>query len=97
MSWLVASLLGLALLQTPPAIATFDGTFKSADKNHLTIAVEGGQTMRMFITHSTKFFRDGKPARASDFRAGDPVTVDTERDARLNLLAVKVEAKKPEY
>ena len=95
MTWLVASLIALAMLQTPPAIATFDGTFKSADKKYLIIAVEDGQTMRMYITHSTKFVRGGKPAHASDFHEGDPVTVDAERDARLNLLAVRVETKKP--
>ena len=74
------------------AVATFTGTFKSADKKYLTITVEEGQTMRMFITGSTKFFRDGKPAKASDFHPDEDVTVDTSRDARFNLLAVRVEA-----
>src|SRR5271165_1227961 len=69
------------------AVATFTGTFKSADKKHLTITVEGGQTMQMFLTGSTKFIRDGKPAKATDFHAEDNVTVDASRDARMNLLA----------
>jgi hypothetical protein len=77
------------------ALATFEGTFKSADKKFLTIAVEEGQTMRMYITGSTKFIRDGKPARAADFRHDESVTVEASRDARLNLLAVRVEAGKP--
>jgi len=77
------------------AVATFEGTFKSADKKFLTIAVEEGQTMRMYITGSTKFIRDGKPARVSDFHHDESVTVEASRDARLNLVAVRVEAAKP--
>lgn len=73
------------------AVATFDGTFKSADKKYLTISVEDGQMMRMYITGSTKFFRDDKPAKASDFHNDEKVTVDASRDARLNLLAVRVQ------
>ena len=77
------------------AIATFVGTFKSADKKRLLIAVEDGQTMQMYITGSTKFIRDGKPAKAADFHHDENVTVDATRDARLNMLAVRVEAVKP--
>jgi hypothetical protein len=77
------------------AVATFTGTFKSADKKYLFIDLEDGNTMRMYITGSTKFFRDDKPAKASDFHAGDNVTVDASRDARLNLLAVRVEVLPP--
>jgi crotonobetainyl-CoA:carnitine CoA-transferase CaiB-like acyl-CoA transferase len=74
------------------AIATFNGTFKSADGKFLTIAVEDDQTMRMYITRSTRFIRGGKPAKVADFHTGENVTVDASRDARLNLLAVRVEA-----
>lgn len=77
------------------AVATFNGTFKSADKKFLTIAVEDGQIMRMYITGSTKFIRHGQPAKASDFHSGENVTVDASRDARFNLLAVRVEATPP--
>jgi hypothetical protein len=77
------------------AVATFAGTFKSADKKYLTIEVEGGQSMRMYITGTTKFIRDDMPAKAADFHPDEPVTVDASRDARMNLLAVRVEAVKP--
>jgi hypothetical protein len=77
------------------AVATFTGTFKSADKKYLTMTVEEGQTMRMFLTGSTKFIRDGKPAKVSDFRPDENITVDASRDARMNLLAVRVETVKP--
>lgn len=77
------------------AVATFTGTFKSADKKYLTIAVEEGNTMRMYITGSTKFIRDGKTAKASDFHVDENVTVDASRDARFNLVAVRVEATPP--
>lgn len=77
------------------AVATFTGTFKSADKKYLTITVAEGNTMRMYITHSTKFIRDGKPAKAKDFQADENVSVDASRDARFNLIAVRVEAVKP--
>lgn len=77
------------------AVATFTGTFKSADKKYVTITVEEGNTMRMYITGSTKFIRDGKAAKASDFHPDEPVTVDASRDARFNLIAVRVEATPP--
>jgi hypothetical protein len=76
----------------PDAVATFNGVFKSADKKYLLIEVEGGQSMRMYITGKTKFMRGGKPAKAADFQPDENVVVDTERDARFNLIAVRVEA-----
>jgi hypothetical protein len=82
----------LVLLFQNAAIATFDGEFKSADKTYVTVELEEGQTMRMFITRGTRFIRDGKPARPSDFHLGDKVSVDAERDVRMNMLAVRVEA-----
>jgi hypothetical protein len=82
------------------AVATFTGTFKSADKKFLTIAVDEGQIMRMYITSATKFIRDGKASKASDFHPDENVSVDASRDARLNLIALRVEAtpapKKPD-
>ncbi len=84
------------------AVATFTGKFKIADKKYLTIEVDDGQTMRMYLTGSTKFFRDDKPAHASDFQTDENVTVDASRDAHYNLLAVRVmytskPAKAPEH
>jgi hypothetical protein len=72
------------------AVATFAGTFKTIDKKFLIIEVEDGQVMRMYVTGSTKFVRDGKPSKAADFHTGESVTVDASRDARMNLLAVQV-------
>jgi hypothetical protein len=96
MTWLATAALLLALLQAPAgAIATFSGIFKSADKKYVYVEVEEGESMRMYITRMTKFVRDGKPARASDFHDGDKVDVDAERDVQLNMLAVRIEAKKP--
>lgn len=77
------------------AIATFTGVFKSVDKKFITIGVDNGESMRMYITGSTKFVRDGKPAHAKDFQVDENVTVDAVRDLRLNLLAVRVEAVPP--
>jgi hypothetical protein len=81
-----------AQVQTAEAVATFDGTFKSADKKHVIIEVENGQTMQMFVTGATKFLRNGKLVKAADFQSGEPVTVQAERDVRFNLIAVSVEA-----
>lgn len=83
----------LLLLQNTAAIATFQGEFKSADKKYVVVAVDEGESMRMFITRATRFLRDGKPARAADFHAGERVTVDAQRDLRMNMLAVRVEAR----
>lgn len=77
------------------AVATFTGTFKSSDKKYIFIDTDDGNTMRMYITGSTKYFRDDKPVKLSDFHSGDNVTVDVARDNRLNLLAVRVAAVPP--
>ena len=77
------------------AVATFTGVFKAIEKNHLLIGMENGESMRMYITGSTKFIRDGKSAHAKDFHVDEPVTVDADRDLRMNLLAVRVEATPP--
>ena len=87
---------GTGINAVPDAVATVEGTFKSADKKFVEIQVESGDTMRMYITGKTKFIRDGKPVKSSEFHDGDPVTADATRDARLNMLAVKIELKKPE-
>jgi hypothetical protein len=93
---LSAAALLFALLQVPNAIATFDGVFKTANSKFIEIQVESGDTMRMYLTHGTKFVKEGKSARAGDFHDGDKVTVDAERDVRMNLLAVRVESTKAE-
>jgi hypothetical protein len=85
-----------ALLQLPPSIpATFEGVYRGTESGRVVIEVHDGQNMRMFITGSTRFIRDGKPSKASAFHDGDPVTVDAERDVRMNLVALRVEAVKP--
>jgi hypothetical protein len=93
---LTSASLVFALLQVPTAIATFDGVFKTANKKFVEIQVESGDTMRMYLTHGTKFVKDGKNVHAGDFHDGDKVTVDAERDLRMNMLAVKIESAKTE-
>ncbi len=105
-------LLALTLLQQPrrqqqrqaggnvdaaiEAVASFDGVFKNASKKVVEVQVSSGDTMRMYITRSTKFIQDGHPVQASAFHDGDKVNAEAERDARMNLIAVKIEAAKPE-
>jgi hypothetical protein len=86
-----------ALLQVPPPSipATFSGIYRGIESGHVVIEVEGGQDMRMFVTGSTKFIRDGRPSKASQFHDGDAVSVDAKRDLRMNLVALRVEAVKP--
>lgn len=84
------------LQPVPNAVATFDGVFKVSNGKFIEVQVESGDTLRMYLTRGTKFIRDGKPTKAATFHEGDKVTVDAERDVRLNLLAVKLEAVKTE-
>lgn len=89
----------LALFQAPPkeAPATFNGVFRGIEKGgHLLMEVEGGQQLRMFVIGSTKFVKDGKNVKASEFHDGDSISVDAERDLRMNLVALRVEAVKPQ-
>jgi hypothetical protein len=96
---LLASVAILALLLQSPPIpsipATFTGVFRGTESGRIVIEVENGQSMRMFVTGSTKFIRDGKPSKSSQFHDGDAVSVDAERDARMNLVALRVEAVPP--
>ncbi len=80
--------------QVVSAVASFDGVFKAVEKGFVEIQVDSGDVMRMYLTHSTKFIRDGKPAKAADFHEGDKVTAEATRDARMNLLAVRIESRK---
>ncbi len=94
MSFLASLTLLISLMQVlPPAIATFTGLYRGTESGRIVIEVQNGQNMRMFTTGSTKFFREGKPSKASQFQDGDPVTVDATRDVRMNLVAVRVEFK----
>jgi hypothetical protein len=93
MNVLAALTLVFTLMQsTPPA--TFNGLYRGIESGRVVIEVENGQNMRMFVTGSTKFIRDGKRSKASEFHDGDAVAVDAERDIRMNLVAVRVEAVK---
>ena len=83
-----------ALLQAPPP-ATFTGLFRGVESGRVVIEVGNGQNMRMFVTGATKFIRDGKPSKVSQFQDGDFVSVDAERDLRMNMVALRVEAVKP--
>jgi hypothetical protein len=76
------------------AVASFDGVFKAVEKGFVEIQFDSGDVMRMYLTHSTKFIRDGKAAKAADFHEGDKVTAEATRDARMNLLAVRIESRK---
>jgi hypothetical protein len=88
-------LAALSLLQVVPnAVATFDGTFKVTNGKFVEVQVPSGETMRMHVTRGTKFVRAGKQVKGATFHEGEPVTVDAERDVRMNLLAVRIEAKK---
>jgi hypothetical protein len=97
MTFFTAAVMMLALLQAPKQVpATFTGTFQGIESGgHLVLEVEGGHQLRMFVLGSTKFIRDGKTVKSSEFHEGDPVSVDAERDARMNLVALRVEKTKP--
>jgi hypothetical protein len=97
MTFFAAAVMMLALLQAPKQIpATFTGVFRGIESGgHLVLEVEGGHQLRMFVIGSTKFIRDGKSVKSETFHDGDAVSVDADRDARMNLVALRVEAKKP--
>ena len=87
---------GAGLGSVIDAVATVDGVFKTADKKFVEVQVESGDIMRLYITGKTKFIRDGKAVKSSEFHDGEKVTADATRDARLNMLAVKIELVKPD-
>ena len=87
-----------ALMQAPSvpsAPATFTGVYRGMESGRVIIEMGPDQNLRMFVTGSTKFIRDGKKSKASEFHDGDNVTVDAERDMRMNLVALRVEMTPP--
>ena len=96
MNLLVSVAVLFALLQAPPSVpATFTGVYRGMESGRVIIEMGPDQNMRMFVTGSTKFIRDGKKSKASEFHDGDAVTVDAERDMRMNLVALRVEMVPP--
>ena len=91
MNLLVSVAVLFALLQVPSVPATFTGIYRGVESGHVIIEIGPDRNMRMFVTGSTKFIRDGKKSKASEFHDGDTVTVDAERDLRMNLVALRVE------
>ena len=91
----IAVLFALLQVQPPSVPATFVGVYRGVESGRVVIEVDHGQNMRMFVTSSTKFIRDGKRSKSSQFHDGDAVTVDAERDIRMNLVALRVVAVKP--
>ena len=93
MTFAALALTLVSLLQVVPnAVATFEGTFKTSNGKFVEVQMESGDTMRMYITRGTKFIQSGKNVKAVAFHEGDRVRVDAERDLRMNMLAVKIEA-----
>jgi hypothetical protein len=108
MSILVNLALALTLLQQPRrqarvpgggagdapihAVASFDAVFKTSSKKFVEIQVPSGDILRMYITRDTKFVKDGRPVAVGAFHDGDKVLAEAERDQRMNLLAVRIEA-----
>ena len=91
MNLLVSVAVLFALLQVPSVPATFTGVYRGLESGHVIIEIGPDRNMRMFVTGSTKFIRDGKKSKASEFHNGDNVTVDAETDMRMNLVALRVE------
>jgi hypothetical protein len=96
MNLLVSVAVLFALLQIPSAPATFTGVYRGVESGHVIVEIGPDRNMRMFVTGSTKFIRDGRKSKASEFHDGDYVTVDAERDLRMNLVALRVELTPPE-
>ena len=96
MNFLVSVALLFALLQVPEAPATFTGVYRGVESGHVIVEIGPDRNMRMFVTGATKFIRDGKKSKASEFHDGDNVTVDAERDLRMNLVALRIELTPPE-
>ena len=93
MTFAAITLTVVSLFQVVPnAVATFNGTFKTSNGKFVEVQVESGDTMRMYITRGTKFVQGGKTVKVGAFHEGDHVRVDAERDIRMNMLAVKIEA-----
>ena len=60
----------------------FLGTVKSFDAGHLLIATQESKKVEFLLTDSTRYTRDGGPARRDDLRPGLRVSVHVADDGK---------------
>jgi hypothetical protein len=66
----------------------------SLDRNFILLKLDDGRPLRMDRTGKTKFYKDSKKAKASDFGPGDHVSVDATEDQQGFLYALNVTLEK---
>jgi hypothetical protein len=75
--------------------AVFTGTVTSITKSDLGIQAEGGNVLSFSILHKTKFLKDGKTVKWSDFHNGNMVTIQAGEDPTGHPAAITVTLGKP--
>ncbi len=72
----------------------FTGEFKRMDDKLIALGAEGGE-MEFRRTGRTRFFKDGKSIKASEFKAGDRISIEGEQDMAGRLNAINVYWERP--
>lgn len=72
----------------------FSGRIKSADAKSMAIETEDGRQLRIYITRSTRFVRDGETLKSVTLKPGTIVSVEARQNAEFFLYAVTVQIMK---
>ena len=71
-------------------LANFSGKLRTLTHKDLSIETEDGNELVFWVTHGTRFERDGSSAAAKDFHIGEDVTVRAEATLKGGKIAVVV-------
>ncbi len=72
----------------------FSGTIRSADQRAIILATNDGRELRIMITKSTRFTRDGEMLKSVVLKPGTEVSVEARQNAEYFLYAVTVQIMK---
>jgi hypothetical protein len=72
----------------------FGGRIRSVDAKAMVLATEDGRELRIFLTKSTKFVREGETLKTVALKPGMVVSVEARQNAEFFLFAVAVQIMK---
>jgi len=75
-------------------LLAFSGTIQKIDAKAMVLKTEDGRELRIFITKSTRFVRDGETLKSVTLKPGTLVTAEVRQSADFFLYAVTVQIMK---
>jgi hypothetical protein len=80
--------------RTDGVLLAFSGKIRTVDAKSLLLATEDGRELRIFLSKSTRYVREGETLKTVNLRPGTVVTVEARQNAEFFLYAVTVQIMK---